>query len=294
MDLVRLRHALAVAETGSFSRAAAEQNLSQPALSRSIAAIEARYGVRLFERRRSGVMATSAGIQVIEQARAIVAAADELERNLRLYGKAEAGRISIGLGSTLASLLLPGLSQSLLMARPNLQIQTMVKPPAQLVSDLMNNSIEMIIGSNVLIEEFSGLNVDKIGVLDLVLVVRGSHPLAGRSGLTLADLAEFPTAKPMGFPSGPSKSTSGAFICDNFHILRETVIGTNCISLFAAAFVAEELRDGRMVVLDVMDYRVVKNEVCVISKAGRKEDSLSCLVKETAKTMIDRACFVPM
>lgn len=58
MEMTRLRHILAVARTRSFSRAAEEEGITQPALSRSIAAFEQRHGVTLFDRGRGGVHVT--------------------------------------------------------------------------------------------------------------------------------------------------------------------------------------------------------------------------------------------
>src|SRR6516162_8397322 len=113
MEYAKLRHIVAVARIGSFSRAAEEMHLTQPALSRSIAGFEAYHGVRLFDRVRSGVTLTASGKLVVEQARAILSATGDLERNLRHYSKGEAGRIEVGLGPLLASLLLPALSQSM-------------------------------------------------------------------------------------------------------------------------------------------------------------------------------------
>src|SRR5881397_3804305 len=110
MDLVKLRHIVAISDTGSFSRAAEDQHITQPALSRSIASFEARYGVRLFDRGRGGVLPTPAGTFVIEQARGLLRGAGELERNLLLYERGAAGSVSFGLGQLMASLILPRLS----------------------------------------------------------------------------------------------------------------------------------------------------------------------------------------
>ena len=91
MDLNRLRHIVAVARNQSFSRAAEEQGITQPALSRSIAAFERRHGVVLFDRGRGGVHPTAAGNLVIDQARKLLAAAGDLERSLRRHPAGEVG-----------------------------------------------------------------------------------------------------------------------------------------------------------------------------------------------------------
>jgi IS30 family transposase/DNA-binding transcriptional LysR family regulator len=209
------------------------------------------------------------GSLVIEQVRSLITAADEIERNLRLFGKGEAGRISIGLGTLLASLLLPSLSRSLLQARPNIQIITVVEPPEQLLTELINTNIEMIIGSSRLITDISGVAVERLGALKLTVVVRSGHPLVGRRDLKPSDLADFPIAKPRGFPSENVNGRGGAFICDNFHILRDTVLCTDSIALFSPAFVSDESQDGRLKILNTEGVHIASNnEICTITKTG--------------------------
>ena len=128
----RLRHILAVARTASFSLAAEEEGISQPALSRSIQAFEAQYGVRLFDRSRRAVTLTPAGELAIQQARVTLAAAEELDRNMSLFAKGAAGRLGIGLGPLLASILLPAIGKTLLRASPLLQIVSRISPADEL------------------------------------------------------------------------------------------------------------------------------------------------------------------
>ena len=74
---------MAVARSGSFSIAAEEVGISQPALSRSIQAFEQLYGLRLFDRGKGGVTLTPAGRLAVEQARGLLAAAGDFDRDMR-------------------------------------------------------------------------------------------------------------------------------------------------------------------------------------------------------------------
>lgn len=282
MDFAKLRHILAVAETGSFSRAAETQNITQPALSRSIAAFERRHGVRLFDRGRGGVVPTSGGALVIEQARALLGTAQELERSLSLYGKGEAGRVALGLGPLMASMLLPQLGQTLLRARPYLQIFTVIKPPEQLIGELMSDAIEIVIGNGLSFGEMPGLVTEPLGKLEMAVIVRSDHPLAKQGTVTQIELEAFPVAQGAGMPGEVSR-TRGAFVCDNFHILRETVLQTDCISICAKAFLAEDLRQGRITVLNVKELRQLYNMICVIHKYGRTMSPSATAVVELAR-----------
>ena len=72
MNLRRLNHVVALADTLHFARAAEAAHLSQPAFSRSIQAIESELGIRLFDRDVGDVRATPAGEFVIERARKLL------------------------------------------------------------------------------------------------------------------------------------------------------------------------------------------------------------------------------
>jgi hypothetical protein len=74
MNLPRLRHIVAVARDRSVSRAAEEAGITLPALSRSVAACEQRHPPRLFDRGRSGVHPTAAGLPVIDPPTKLLAA----------------------------------------------------------------------------------------------------------------------------------------------------------------------------------------------------------------------------
>jgi len=268
MDLVKLRHVLAVADQGSFSRAAEHVNLTQPALSRSIAAFEAQHGARLFDRGRSGVYPTPAGKFVIEQARALLQAAEVLEQNLQLYGQGAAGRLGIGLGPLMASLVLPRLSQRLLTDRPNLQLHTLVKLPEDLIADLVEGSIEVIIGNPWSVGDLPSVVSESLGDVRLAVMARSGHPLAGQTRVTRADLAAYPVARPNRQAEGAPDGT-GAFVCNNCHILRETVLATDCTWISAPSLVTDDLRDGRMTILQVADFHISKNEICAVTRSGR-------------------------
>lgn len=289
MELTRLRHILAVARTGSFSRAAEEERITQPALSRSVAAFEQRHGVLLFDRGRGGVHPTPAGALVIERARKLLSASADLDRSLRLYGTGEAGRVAMGIGPLMASLLLPGLAETLLGDRPGLQISTVVRAPDQLLPDLLSDRIEMIVGHSWQMSHAPGTETRELATLPLATMVRAGHPLAGRPELTAADLAGFPVASAVEMPTSFGDA-GGVFICDNYHILRDTVLRTDCVWLSSAAFVAPELAAGTLVRLTVADAEAVTTQISLIVRSGRTQSPAAVTVSEEIGAMLKTMC----
>jgi DNA-binding transcriptional LysR family regulator len=286
MELTQLRHILAVARTGSFSRAAEEERITQPALSRSVAAFERRHGVLLFDRGRGGVHPTPAGALVIEQALRLLAVSTDLERNLRLYGTGEAGRVVFGIGPLMASLLLPELAAKLLNARPGLQISTIVRTPDQLLPDLLGDRIEMIVGHSWQTINAPGTETRELATLPLATMVRAEHPLADRTAVSVADLAGYPVASAVEMSSSFSEAV-GAFICDNYHVLRDTVLHTDCVWLSSAAFVAPELAAGLLVRLPMVDVSPVVTEISLTVRRGRSHSPAAIAVADEIGGMLN-------
>src|SRR5512139_636477 len=90
--------ALALAEHGSFVRAAAALHISQPALSRSIQGLERSFGSELFLRSSGGVVPTDVGRLYLERARDLLRMADELDREAVAHATLGAGRVAVGGG----------------------------------------------------------------------------------------------------------------------------------------------------------------------------------------------------
>src|SRR5207249_11790187 len=108
MELHQLRYFVAVAETGSFTRAAQREGVTQPTLSEQIIRMEsADHGIgrRLFDRLGRKVVLTEAGQLLLAHAQAILAAVGEAERAVRDSG--EGGRLRVGAIPTVAPFLLP-------------------------------------------------------------------------------------------------------------------------------------------------------------------------------------------
>jgi DNA-binding transcriptional LysR family regulator len=285
MDLTRLRHILAIARTGSFSRAAEAEGITQPALSRSVAAFEKRHGVILFDRGRSGVFPTPAGMLVIEQARKLLAISGELERSLHLYGTGAAGRVAMGIGPMMASLLLSELARSLLQSHPQLSLVTSVRTPEHLLPELLDDRIEMIIGTGWQIGRAPGITREPLGTLTLGVTVRSDHPLVHQSEVVMADLARFPVASavelvPEGF------GNAGMFVCGNFHILRDTVRHTDCVWLSSPTFVANELDSGDLVQITVADMEPVRSAICILWRQGRTRSPAALAVADQVRAML--------
>jgi len=284
-DLTRLRHIVAVARNRSFSRAAEELHITQPALSRSIAAFEERFGLRLFDRGRGGVVMTAAGKLVVDEADRLLRSAVDLEHNLRLYGQGEAGRIALGVGPLAASLILPRLSQAILTEGSSLQLRASIKPAEQLLQELLADEIEMIFANSLPLEVSPELEITPVGSVTLAMIVRGGHPLAASRGVQMSDLRKFPATNAVELPVAGLTGEAGAFVCDNFHIMRETVLRTDSVWLAPPELFADDIEAGRLQTLDVVDFGPVENVVSMIRRKDRTMSPAAVSIAETVRSI---------
>src|SRR5262245_3418395 len=96
MELHQLRYFVAVAETGSFTRAAQRCQVAQPSLSQQIQKLEKALRQQLFDRLGRRVLLTEAGQALLGRATAILGAVDEAERSLRDGLRPGQGRLAVG------------------------------------------------------------------------------------------------------------------------------------------------------------------------------------------------------
>ena len=142
LDWNQLKAFLETAETGSLSAAARKLGLTQPTLSRQVAAIEQRMGVTLFERVGKSMVLTPTGLDLLEHARAMGAAADAL--GLAATGRSQAvgGVVSVSASDAVAAMLLPPLVKQLREQEPGIAVEVI---PSNALSDLLRREADIAV-----------------------------------------------------------------------------------------------------------------------------------------------------
>lgn len=142
LDWNQLKAFLQTAETGSLTAAARKLGLTQPTLSRQVAAIEKRLGVTLFERVGKAMALTPSGMDLLAHARAMGAAASAL--GLAAAGRSEAagGVVSVSVTDAVACHLMPPLLSELREREPGIVIEVV---PSNALSDLLRREADIAI-----------------------------------------------------------------------------------------------------------------------------------------------------
>ena len=142
LDWNQLKAFLETAETGSLSAAARKLGLTQPTLSRQVAAIESQLGVTLFERLGKAMVLTGSGLTLLEHARVMGAAAEDLRMAATGQSQAVDGVVCISASEAVAAYLLPGVLIRLREQAPGIVIDVVA---SDALSDLRRREADIAI-----------------------------------------------------------------------------------------------------------------------------------------------------
>ena len=195
MELKLLRTFLTVVELRHFGRAAHALHLSQPALSKQIAALEASVGGKLFERGRHGAVPTHEGQLFMPHASACVSALRQGVELLARDDGAATATVDIGVLPTVATALVPPVLRAFSAQWPRAIVRLTTASNAELLERLKAGEISFAVGRLADPERMVGLSFEQLYSEPLVVVVRAGHPLHDGAGLP-ARLADFPLVLP--------------------------------------------------------------------------------------------------
>lgn len=201
LELQQLRQVIALAEHGSFVRAAAALHISQPALSRSIQNLERGFGAELFQRASSGVVPTDRGRLYIERARDLLRLAEDLERDVRSDRSLSAGKVAVGCGPFVAESFM-ALAIANLMARyPQVVIRVHSAPWDELLPRLRSRELDFFISETSTLQREADLHIEQLpGRHSLHFVARAGHPLTRQATVSVADVLAYPFVVPSRVP----------------------------------------------------------------------------------------------
>jgi len=190
IDIKPLRYFVMLAETRHFGRAAARLNLSQPPLSRQLAALEASLGVTLIERSPRSVTLTAAGERFYADAKAILASVEQAVSNAQAAASGEAGKLAIGFTMCAAYNVVPGYARAFGAAYPEVALSL-----REVVSnDLAAQVVAGHIDAAIMFPHVPGKGLATRTILrePLCVALSRGHPRARARRLKIAQLAGEP------------------------------------------------------------------------------------------------------
>lgn len=190
-DLELVSAFVAVAEERHFGRAATRLHLAQPVVSRRIQRLERAMGIALLERTSRHVTLTEAGITFLDSARQLLHSAELAVMQARRVAEGGAGRLTVGFVDSVAFTLLPRLLRELAARVPDVAIELRELSTEEQLSEL-DVDVDVAIVREVSEHELSaeGLLARYLLRERLLVAVPEDHPLAARSTIALADVAD--------------------------------------------------------------------------------------------------------
>ena len=266
IDLKLLQHAVVLARHRHFGRAAAALGISQPTLSRNVAALEKQLGVRVFERSRRDVLATPAGDDVLKMADELISRAEAISNRLQLVRDGRGGRLRVAAGGYIHDIAVHPAAVSLINDNPSIRLELLEREWTAVLAMLMTDTVDFAVFDVASLRGMPALRIERLGVLHGVYFCRAGHPLLRKSALEPADLRNYPFVLPgmshlqtslienldAGVTVDPATGTMLASIAvSSFGSARDIVAGTDALSISHMSQISDGIAAGRLARLDL-------------------------------------------
>ncbi len=294
MNLHQLETFVAVAETGSFSRAADSVLLTQSTVSQHIAALENEVGVRLFDRTGRGAELTDAGQLYRQHVRQVLAECADLRHAMARFRGLEDPQLIVGASNVPANYLIPRLLPKLAARYPGIALSVVAGDSREIIDRLVAGEVAMaVVGGRFINDavEFMPLVVDT-----MLLVVGKGHPWWARRSVTPEELAGSPlVARESGSGSGsavdqalqqagiePESLRIAARFGSN-EAVKQAVVGGFGYAFLSSLSVEQELVRGELVVVEVEGIAIERRFWLVVRRdrtLSPAAQSFAALLKE--------------
>ena len=195
MDLSALRAFRSVAENRSFSEAAMELHLTQPAVSKRIATLEQQLQQRLFDRTGKQVRLTEAGDILLEAARQILQTSETAEDQIRSLGQQVRGRLRIATSHHVGIHRLPEPLKRFTRAYPEVELDLRFMDSELAAAEVRQGRVELAVAT-LPVQALAGLESQLIWEDQLLVVIQAEHPLLMQKSVSVRELRQHPAVLP--------------------------------------------------------------------------------------------------
>ncbi|MSQ85409.1 MAG: LysR family transcriptional regulator [Alphaproteobacteria bacterium] len=269
MDIEHLRHFVTVANRGSIGQAGLDLNITQPALTRSLQRLEKEVGGKLLERGPRGVVMTAFGEIYLPYAKAILNEATRAAEELKAFRGIEKAKVRVGISPNFVSYLVPEAVQRLFAIYPGVTVSLSTETYENLTRMLRGYELDIVfsqfLDNPANLEVAPGEHIRRETLFDSFsrAYVRADHALAKSKRVTLRELATYAWAIPLqmslvyrfeyafrtaGF-DGPVQKINTS----SMSFMKTAVMEFGLPAVVPDHVMSEELRDGRVVALNVAE-----------------------------------------
>jgi LysR family nitrogen assimilation transcriptional regulator len=188
MDIRQLRYFVTVANHENFSKAAQQLFIAQPALSRSIRALEGELEVRLFDRHLRGATLTPEGRELLERSKFLLRSFDQIKGNIKDSGVIASGPVVIGMTPNFSMVAGVLIAQEVLRRFPNAELKIVEAYSPELRDRLRDGDVDMALLSGSAPSRTPALAVENLFQDRLCLVGCEGDPMLVLSGTSVAGI----------------------------------------------------------------------------------------------------------
>jgi DNA-binding transcriptional LysR family regulator len=266
-----------VAQHLSYTRAAEQLYLSQPAVSQQIKTIEQQIGLRLFVRHGRGIVLTPEGRELLRHVERLLALFAETAPLVRDVHQLKRGTVSMGASASAGTYVVPVLLGAFHARYPGIHITLTVANHPVIEECLLKHQVDLVVVS--LIEQHERFVIEHLAPYELVVVASPSHPLTERSALPL-DVLEGETLLQREQGAGTRYTTEQFFTQAGIVLpsslefgsneaIKEGAIAELGIAILPLESVADEVARGDLVILDVQGFPLERHWYVVHLKGRR-------------------------
>lgn len=266
LDLRHLRHACALAEHRHFGRAARSLRLTQPALSRSIAALEHQLGVRLFDRGPGGIEPTDMGRLLLDRAAELLTRAADLGQEMKSLQDRGAGTLRVGAGTYPAGMVVGDAVAALIRLRPDVQVRVTIESVLTLVPLLRRRELDVVIGDVTAVAGDAEIQITALATRQGYFVCRAGHALLALAAPAIGDILAYPVissarnivrrlapAVATTRQAGKPVAAAPAVACESLEMMKVIAAGSDAVAILPLSVVARELEEGTLAALSLVE-----------------------------------------
>ena len=249
MELRHLRYFVAVASHGSFSRAAGMLHLTQPPLSRQVKDLEEELGAALLVRGANSVKLTAAGELFYEEAREVLARADDAVR--RVHGETGKETLRVGYSSSMATRITAAVLPRFQAVAPRGRIELADLSSREIHELAKEGRLDLVVVPGVTVTQgIPGFQFTELCRMRPVLVIPARHPLAKLKRIPVERLRHMPLV-------GLGKDDYPEYVASARELLKPFGFSPRFVSLvndnFSTLFVELEARNAAAILLEGID-----------------------------------------
>ena len=279
-----------VYELGSFVAAAKALNLTQPAVSQHIKAIEQEFGVTIFDRQHGKVAVTRQGEKILRTAQKMIGMEMQIAQELR-DNNAVPSKLTIGITHTAECNPIVEALARFSRSNNDVQLKIVTKPSDKLYRALEQYEADLIVVNGQIRD--TSLEYINLGSDSLMAFVSRNHPLAKRDSVSLSRLKTEPLILRLPYSGTQELFTSHlrsrnesiadfrvVIETDNVATIKELVMKNFGCTILPKSACMDEIRDGSLAALEVEDMDMKRDMLIAFQKDFRYPDT----VREIADT----------